>query len=167
MANYSSWDSQFENCPKKHNKQQSDSCIPYPSTLSPYNITSLADFKIGMLGEIISNSFFGHQLGVCSDAVKILPPTFVEINTAIADPHQLNPPILSLHTFASKTFPFKPSKLNESSPAQIATWWWNNVENDTAGSSNFIATIENQCTLEFCNSIPSYGDPDISGIGVS
>jgi hypothetical protein len=127
MSHYSTWDNEVENCLRKYDKHP-DLCIPPPSSFNLYNVTSLANFKIRMLEEIISNSFFGHKLGVCHDAVNILPPTIVHINTNIADPRQLNRSIPSLPNLASRTFPFEPFGLNGSSPAQIATWWWNSVE---------------------------------------
>jgi hypothetical protein len=68
MANYSSWDNQFQNC--LNGKNPANVCIPHPSSFNPYNVTSLADFKIGMLVEILSNSLFGKKLGMCYEAVK-------------------------------------------------------------------------------------------------
>lgn len=115
MANYSSWDNQFQNCLNRSNP--ANVCIPHPSSFNPYNVTSLADFKIDMLVEILSNYLFGKELGVCNEAVKILPPTFAVINATRADPQSLNIPILSLQTLANMAFPFEPSRLNESNPA--------------------------------------------------
>jgi hypothetical protein len=165
MANYSSWDNQFQNCLKRNNP--ADVCIPFPSSFNPYNVTILADFNISMLVEILSNSLFGDKLGICDEAVQLLPQSFLVINSTIANPRHLNVPILFLQNLTNLTFPFEPARLNESNPAQITTWWWNIVENDTIGASNFIATIADNCTNAFCTSIPYYGDPDISGIGVS
>src|SRR5437763_885207 len=118
MANYSRLN--FSSCLEQHHNYISswgtpNPCVPPPSSFNPYNITNLADFKISMLQEIISNTYFGLNLAICSYAAKILPPTFVGINNVSRNPQHLDIAALTLQNLTQKTLPYP---LNESDHVQ-------------------------------------------------
>ena len=168
MANYTSAALNFSSCLSQHNYKISawgepNPCVPYPSSFNPYHINNLSDFKMSMLQEIISNDYFGTNLALCYYVARILPPTFVAIDTVTKDPSKLDVGVLTLQNLTMRTVP---SPYNESSPRAVSDWWWDNVANDFAGTRSFLDATKTECTAAICHSLTAVGDPDITGIGV-
>lgn len=136
-----------------------------PSSLNPDNISSLGEFKMSMLRDILSNNRLGQNLGLCHDLARILPTTFPEIHNVTLDPNTLNVGALHLQDLMQRTVP---SPYNNSSPADVTAWWYNNANNDTEGTVNFLnVSVHSSCLKEICYARNSIGDADITGIGVS
>lgn len=167
MANYLDFD--YSSCLDEHDNKisqwgQPNPCVPYPSTVNPYNITKLTDFKMSMLQEIITNDYFGINLAMCYYASHLLPESFVAIDSVIDNPSMLDLAVLTLHDFTTKALP---ATINGSSPRAVSDWWWDNVANDRIGTATFLNATKYQCTGAICHSLSGIGDPDITGIGVS
>lgn len=164
--NYSSYD--FSACLATVSRNvtapgERNPCVPPPSSLNPYNVTGLPDFKIDMLREILDNPFFGRNIGACYYAAMLMPPTFIAIDSAMSDPRKLDMPMLRLHEFTRMAFP---APINESSPGQVVGWWWDSVVNQKDATENFISAIRDNCTYAICHTRGGIGDSDITGIGV-
>lgn len=166
MSLYAAYD--FSSCLAQHGNPksawgQSNQCVPDPSSLNPYNITSLGDFNMSMLEDILTNTNFGINLGLCHDFANILPSAFPAISRIIRNPKSLNLAVLALQNLTQRTVP---SPYNASGPANVTSWWFTNVEDDTQGSTNFLNASVKTCTRIICKDRSAAGDPDITGIGV-
>jgi hypothetical protein len=166
MSNYSSLNPKFKSCLAQQGTSVSK-CIPLPSSLNPYNVTTLSDMKMAMLEEVITNDFFQYnELGVCQAAANLLPTYFTAINITTTSPELLDLGSLSLRVFSQLTFPGSPVRLNETDPGQLMQWWWENVVNDTDGTKSLLQVIPSNCLNTICRNIPEVGDADITGVGV-
>lgn len=139
-------------------------CVPEPSSLNPYNITSLASFTPRMLREILTNRFFGVDLDLCQGLADVLPSDFPSINRVLERPGTLDLRVAALRNLTRRTVP---SPYNESGPASVTAWWFDHAASDEAEMSDFLETSKDACLKQICKSWDLSADADITGIGVS
>lgn len=135
-----------------------------PSSLNPYNVTSLGAFNMSMLREIFNNDRLATGLGLCTSLANILPRYFPDINRVASKPATLNVPALHMQTLIRRTVP---SPYSGSSPGDATAWWYGNAENDEAGTKDLLQVSIHMCIRTICKARNFAGDADITGIGVS